>query len=375
MILPGATLGVLGSGQLGRMFIVAANRLGYRVAVFADREDDPAAQVAQEVHLAGDAPEEAAAELAKRCAAVTLEFENIDLGVARAVARHAPLHPGASVLQVAQDRGEERRFLDSIGAPTANHRVVTTAEEATAAHEVLGSEILLKTCRSGYDGRGQARIGAGADAGAAFEGLGGVRCLAEALVPFEREISVILARSESGETAVYPPFHNVHRHHILDVTEWPAPDLPEGTAERAEELARSIANGLGMVGVLCVEMFLEADGTLLVNEIAPRPHNSGHVTIEGAWTSQFEQQVRAVAGLPLGSTQPRQPGAMANLLGDVFERGTPNWATALACPSAYLHLYGKQGPRPGRKMGHLTVLDADPKRAAAEATRLRDGLR
>jgi 5-(carboxyamino)imidazole ribonucleotide synthase len=375
LISPGATLGVLGSGQLGRMFIFAANRLGYRVAVLAERPDDPAAQVAQEVHLVGDAPIEAASELAKRCAAVTLEFENIDLDVARAVARHAPLHPGASVLQIAQDRGEERRFLDSIGAPTANHRVVTTAEEATAAHSALGDNILLKTCRSGYDGRGQARIDASGDAGAEFRSLGGVPCLAEALVPFDREISVILARSESGATAVYPPFHNVHRHHILDVTEWPAPGLPEGVAARAEELARTIANGLGMVGVLCVEMFLETDGSLLVNEIAPRPHNSGHVTIEAAWTDQFEQQVRAVAGLPLGASQPRQPGAMANLLGDVFERGTPSWANALACPTAYLHLYGKQTPRPGRKMGHLTVLDADPKTAAATATRLREELR
>jgi len=374
VILPGATLGVLGSGQLGRMFVIAACRLGYRTAVLADHPDDPAAQVANEVFLAADQPVAAAAELARACEAVTLEFENIDLAVAEAVAQHVPLHPGPRVLHIAQDRGEERIFLDSIGAPTARHRILESEADAVAAHAELGSDLIFKTCRSGYDGRGQARLHAGSDAAEAFRSLGGARCLAEAVVPFERELSVILARRESGETAVYPPFHNVHRRHILDVTEWPAPDLPAGAAERAEELARSIAEGLGMVGVLCVEMFLEADGNLLVNELAPRPHNSGHVTIEAAWTDQFEQQVRAVAGLPLGATGPRQPGAMVNLLGDVFEQGTPDWARALAHPQAKLHLYGKREPRPGRKMGHLTVLDTDPKRAASAALVLREQL-
>ncbi len=374
MILPGATLGMLGSGQLGRMFALAAARLGYRTAVLAQSADDPAAQIAHQTFLTGDDPVQAAQEFAQHCAVVTLEFENIDPAIADAVASVCPLHPGASVLRIAQDRGEERRFLDAIGAPTARHRVITTAQEAAAAHAELGPGLIFKTCRSGYDGRGQVRLGPDSDAREAFGKLGSLPCLAEAVVPFERELSVILARTESGEVAVYPPFHNVHRNHILDVTEWPAPDLPDGVGARAEDLARSIADGLGMVGMLCVEMFLEPDGTLLVNELAPRPHNSGHVTIEAAWTDQFEQQVRAVTGLPLGSTRPRQPGAMVNLLGDVFVDGTPDWAQVVACPTAKLHLYGKLEARPGRKMGHLTVLDDDPREAANRARQLRERL-
>jgi 5-(carboxyamino)imidazole ribonucleotide synthase len=374
LILPGATLGMLGSGQLGRMFAIAAARLGYRTVVLAETPDDPAAQIAHQTFLTGDDPVQAAAEFARHCAVITLEFENIDPEVAAAAAAHAPLHPGVPVLRIAQDRGEERDFLDSIGAPTARHRIVSTPAEADAAHAALGPDLIFKTCRSGYDGKGQARLTAATDAAQVFESLGGARCLAEAVVPFERELSVILARSTSGETAVYAPFHNVHRNHILDVTEWPAPDLPDGVARRAEELARAIATGLDMVGVLCVEMFLESDGTLLINELAPRPHNSGHVTIEAAWTDQFEQQVRAVTGLPLGSTEPRQSGAMVNLLGDVYSGGTPDWARAVACPTARLHLYGKRDARPGRKMGHLTVLDADARVAAATARQLREQL-
>jgi 5-(carboxyamino)imidazole ribonucleotide synthase len=374
-ISPGSTLGVLGAGQLGRMFALAAARLGYRVAVLAAAPTDPAAQVAAEVFLTGDDPASAAARMARSCAAITLEFESVPAALARAAAERAPVRPAPQILEIAQDRQLEKDFLRAAGVPVAPYLAVDSPQGAETAVVELGLPLVFKTATTGYDGHGQARVAAIAGAGPAFASLGGGRCVAEAFVDFAFEISVIVARGIDGQTAVYPPFRNDHRDHVLEVTSWPAPGLEPGLAAAAEALAVRIAQGLELVGLICVEMFVSRTGELIVNEIAPRPHNSGHVTIEAAQTDQFEQQVRAVCGLPLGSPAPRSAGAMINLLGEVFTAGEPDWAQVLAEPGVHLHLYGKSGPRPGRKMGHITALDPEPQRAAARLRAIHARLR
>jgi 5-(carboxyamino)imidazole ribonucleotide synthase len=359
-ILPGATLGVLGSGQLGRMFALAARAMGYRIHVLSPGADTPTGQVADHEHSAPYAHLAAVRAFARKVDVVTFEFENVPAETAETCAAEVPVRPAGEVLHVAQNRLREKTFLAGNGFPVAPFRRVGGAADLAGALAAVGAPAVLKSAGWGYDGKGQVKVTSAAEAEAAWGGLavgGGAphEAVLEAFVDFEREVSVVGARGLDGTFVHWGVLANDHADHVLDVTVAPAP-VPDAVAARGVEIARGIFEALGVVGVLCVEMFLTAGGELLVNEIAPRPHNSGHLTIEAAATSQFEQQVRAVCGLPLGSTELLRPAAMANLLGDLWQGGEPDWPAALAVPGVALHLYGKADPRPGRKMGHLTAL-------------------
>jgi 5-(carboxyamino)imidazole ribonucleotide synthase len=371
---PGATVGILGSGQLGRMLAVAARQHGYGVAVFSPDADSPAEAVADRALVAPYSDLDAIAAFARGVDVVTFEFENVPAAAAAAAAEWAPVRPAGQVLHTTQHRLREKRFLSGAGIPVAPFRAVDSAADLEAALADLGVPAVLKTAGFGYDGKGQFKLtdAAPETQAAAMAMLAGQPGVLEAWIPFERELSVIAARSVTGEFRAWPAFENRHRHHILDVTLCPA-DLPPGVAVRAEGLARAVLERLDVVGVLCVELFLRADAELLVNELAPRPHNSGHLTLEASVTSQFEQQLRAVCGLPLGETD-TCPAAMVNLMGDLWAQGEPRWSAALALPGVHLHLYGKRAPRPGRKMGHLTVLGPTPELAAERALAARAAL-
>lgn len=377
IIAPGSTLGVLGSGQLGRMFAIAARRMGYRVAVYSPEDDTPAGQVA-DLEISGPYDDlDRIRVFAKSVEAITFEFENVPVEAAMAAAQFVPVRPDGAVLHVTQNRVREKRFLSQAGIPVAPFREIAGAADLSEALAAIGTPAILKTAGFGYDGKGQVRIERADDAAAAFAaviGPTGVRGAAgaapvavlEKLVDFRHELSVVGARGVDGHVACYPPFRNEHRRHILDVTVAPA-ELETTVMQQAVDITRAVLETLHVVGVLCVEFFLTADGVLLVNELAPRPHNSGHVTFDNAVTSQFEQQVRAVSGLPLGDPRLLCAAAMANLLGDCWDEGEPDWAAALATsPAVKLHLYGKAQPRQGRKMGHLTALA----REGADAERL-----
>ena len=372
-ILPGATLGVLGMGQRGRMFAMAATRLGYRVRVYAPEHDAPAADVCWRQSVGAFEDVAAVSEFAASVAVVTLEFENIAPIATETAGRHAPVRPSGFVLHTVQDRLREKRFLERIGVPCSPFAEATTTADLAAAIPAVGLPAVLKTAAWGYDGKGQSLVRSPEDAAAAHAVLGGQPCILEGFVDFQCELSMLVARSPAGEMASFGPVANDHADHILDVSTFPDPSLAP-FAPAATEIATTIAHQLDAVGLLCVEFFLTRDGRLLVNEIAPRPHNSGHLTIDACRTSQFEQQVRAVCNLPLGSFEPLVGGAsMANLLGDLWSPGEPDWPEVLADPQLRLHLYGKTSARPGRKMGHLTALaaDADAARAAAIAGRRR----
>ncbi len=364
-ILPGATLGVLGSGQLGRMFALAARSMGYRVHTFSPEQDSPTGQVADREVVADYHDLDAVRAFARGVAVVTFEFENVPAATAQAAAEYAPVRPAGAVLHTTQHRLREKTFLASAGFPVTPFRPVHSAADLRAAAEALGLPAVLKTAGFGYDGKGQVKIASLAEIEPAWQALGSQDALLEAFVDFEREVSVVAARGLDGRFAHFGVLENAHRAHILDVTLAP-PDLPSEITTSAVEIARGIVEALEVIGVLCVEFFLTRSGALLVNELAPRPHNSGHLTIDACLTSQFEQQVRAICGLPLGSTEQLRPAAMANLLGDVWQAGEPDWAAACAFPGVKLHLYGKQQARPGRKMGHLTALAE----SAAEAERV-----
>ncbi len=352
-IAPGGVLGVLGGGQLGRMTAQAAARLGYRTVVFEPQAACPAAQVAP--HIQADYGDEAALErFAARVDAVTLEFENVPVAALDFLADRVPVRPGHTVLATAQDRVVEKRFLNEAGVETAPWAEVTDRASLDAALAEIGLPSVLKTCRMGYDGKGQAMLRADMDAdalSAAWESLGGVRCILEGFVDFSCELSVIAARGTDGAVALFPPVMNEHRNHILHRTIAPAP-LDAGLIDKAEETARRAVEGLDVTGLLAIEMFATPDGRILANEIAPRPHNSGHWTLDACVTDQFEQLVRAVMGLPLGGTDVLYPAEMTNLIGDE----AADWPAILADPNAKLHLYGKSEARPGRKMGHVTRL-------------------
>jgi len=371
---PGATIGVLGSGQLGRMFAIAARRLGYRVHTLSPDQDSPTGQVADHEVTAAYDDLEAVRAFASRIAVATFEFENVPAATAAVLAESVPVRPSGHILHVAQHRAREKQFLDGIGIPVAPFRIVETLEALEAAVAAVGCPAILKTASFGYDGKGQVRIDRPDAAGEAWRQIGGVQAVLEGVVPFEREVSVVVARGVDGAIADYGVIENAHRHHILDVSLCPARVAP-AVAREAVALARRIAEALDLVGVLCTEMFVTADGTLVVNELAPRPHNSGHLTIDAHVTCQFEQQVRAVCGLPLGATTLRGPAAMANLLGDVWERGEPGWAAALTDPRVKLHLYGKSEPRVGRKMGHVTAVAGSLAEAEAAVRGARSALR
>ena len=373
MILPGATLGLLGGGQLGRMFTVAARTLGYRVTVLDRDPQAPAAEFATR-HLATAYDDPAALEeLASTCAAVTTEFENAPAAALDAIARRTIVRPTGGTVAVAQDRRREKGFFREHGFPVGAHAVVESPADFDGALAQVSLPALLKTARFGYDGKGQERIADRAGLERAFAAWKGVPCILEALLPLERELSVVLARSGDGHIAAFPLAENRHAHGILDVTIAPA-RVPQALAAEAFELAARLATALDYVGVLAVEMFV-VDGRLLLNEIAPRPHNSGHYTLDACRTSQFEQQVRVLCGLPLGDATLHTPAVMVNLLGDAWRGGgEPDWAAVLRHPGAHLHLYGKREARPGRKMGHVTVCDERPERALEVAMAIRRDL-
>ena len=364
-ILPGATLGVLGSGQLGRMFAIAARRMGYRVHTLSPEDDTPTGQVADREIRAAYGDLDAVRAFARGVDVVTFEFENVSAAAAEAAAEHAPVRPAGAVLHTTQHRLREKRFLAGAGFPVAPFAHVTSPADLVSALPGLGLPAVLKSAGWGYDGKGQAVIRAAAEAESAWRAAGlppDGEAVVEAWIDFEREVSVVAARGLDGAYVDFGVIENRHHRHILDVSVAPAA-VPPAVAAEAGRIARGILAELGVVGILCVEMFLTRDGRLLVNELAPRPHNSGHLTFDACVTSQFEQQLRAICGLPLGAPDLLRPAAMANLLGDLWEGGEPDWPAACRHPDVKLHLYGKAHPRPGRKMGHLTALGATPEQA------------
>jgi 5-(carboxyamino)imidazole ribonucleotide synthase len=372
-ILPGSTVGVLGSGQLGRMFALAARRMGYRVHTFSPDSDTPTGQVADlEVAAAYDDLTRVA-EFARHVSVITFEFENVPAATAAAAASYAVVRPAGDVLHTTQNRLREKTFLSQSGFPTTPFRAVRSVEDVRIAARELGLPAVLKTASFGYDGKGQSRVATIAEAEAAVASSPGVERIYEAFIDFEREVSVVAARGVDGSFSHWGVIENSHRNHILDLSVSPA-DVPPGVAEEAIEIARGVLEKLNVVGVLCVEFFLTKKGQLLINELAPRPHNSGHLTIDAHATSQFEQQLRCVCGLPLGATEQLRPAAMVNLLGDLWNNGEPDWAAACAMPEIKLHLYGKLDARPGRKMGHLTALADTPVEAARIAIEARKRL-
>lgn len=352
---PGSTVGIIGGGQLGRMAALAAARLGYRVHVFTPEQDSPAAQVSAAATVAEYGDETAIAAFARAVDVVTFEFENIPADSVRLMASLVPVRPGWNVLETAQDRIDEKQFFNDLGIATAPWRAVTSAAELAAALTEIGRPAVLKTARMGYDGKGQVRIDEATDPAEAWAALGtgltgGGRGILEGFIDFLGEISVIIARGADGAWAAFDPAWNVHRHHILDTSTIPAP-ISAATAAQAIDIARRAAEALNVVGLLAVEMFVTPTG-LLVNEMAPRPHNSGHWTMDACLTDQFEQFIRAVCGLPLGSAARHSNAVMTNLIG----ADADCWREILADPDARLHLYGKAEARPGRKMGHVNRL-------------------
>ncbi len=371
---PPASLGVIGGGQLGRMFLQAAQRMGYRAGVLSELPEGPGAQVAHWSVVGPTHHLPALRAFADRAQAATVEFENVSAPALRWLGRRMPVRPGWRTVRVSQDRLREKTFLARHGLPLAPWRPVRTDAELARAAEVLGFPLILKTAASGYDGKGQVRVDEPGQTGPAWAQLGRVACVAEGWVTFASEVSVVVARGLDGEAVTFPVALNRHERHILDATLMPAPVGPI-VSEEARGLALSVAQALGTVGVLTVEFFLTAEGRLLINEMAPRPHNSGHLTIEGAVSSQFEQQVRALCGLPLGGTNLVSPAAMVNLLGDLWRDGEPDWDRMWrGDPGIKLHLYGKRTAAPGRKMGHLTVLDPDREAALDRALAARRAL-
>ena len=348
---PNATIGIFGGGQLGRMTAMAAARLGYKCHIFAPESDIPASYVSATTTRASYDDAAALEEFARSVDIVTLEFENIPVEAVRRVDRITPVYPGAGVLEICQDRLREKSFLNGIGIGTAPWAEVTDLESLRAAEAKTGRPAVLKSARFGYDGKGQMALREGDDAAEVLATVGADSSILEGFVDFACEVSVMVARGRDGEIATWPAVENRHVNHILDTTIAPA-DVSPGVAARADEVARHIAGEIGLVGVMGVEMFVTSDDNVLVNEMAPRPHNSGHWTIDGCLTSQFEQLVRVVCGLPLGSTDRHSDAVMKNLVGDEVDA----WPELLAEPGACLHLYGKAETRPGRKMGHVTRL-------------------
>ena len=372
MIAPGATLGLLGGGQLGRMFTVAARTLGYRVTVLDPDPMSPAAEFATgHLNTAYTHPV-SLAELAQTCAAVTTEFENAPAEALLALAERTVVRPSGNAVAVAQDRSREKGFIAAHGLPVGPWADIRAESDFDAALAKVRLPAILKTARFGYDGKGQAAIASRADLGRVFAEWKRVPCVLEERLALELEVSVILARAADGSVEVFPVAENRHTRGILDLTIAPA-RIPAALAAEAKALATRLANALDYVGVLAVEMFV-AGGKLLVNEIAPRPHNSGHYTIDACRTSQFEQQVRVLCGLPLGDPTPHSPAVMVNLLGDIWGAGEPRWEAVLRHPGAHLHLYGKREARPARKMGHVTVCEATLERALEVAMAIRRDL-
>jgi 5-(carboxyamino)imidazole ribonucleotide synthase len=369
-VLPGSTIGVLGSGQLGRMFTIAARRMGYRVHTLSPDEDTPTGQVAD---LEIQAPYEdldAVRKFASNVSVVTFEFENVPAATAAAAASCGPVRPAGEILHTTQHRLREKIFLSKAGLPLTPFRRVTSLSDLQSAVQELGLPSILKTAGFGYDGKGQFRILHHDQLPEAWGALGKQEAVLEAFVDFEREISVVAARGADGAFVQYGAIENRHSNGLLDVSIAPA-NIASALMNEAVEITRAVFEKLEVVGVLCVEFFVTKSRSLLINELAPRPHNSGHFTVDANVTSQFEQQLRCVCGLPLGEVTQLAPAAMANLLGDLWTPGEPNWSAAAAVPNVKIHLYGKLNARPGRKMGHLTAVSNNTESALADATRAR----
>ena len=375
IIAPGSTIGILGGGQLGRMTAMAAHTMGYHVHVLDPTEECAASAVADRVVVARFDDADAAADLARHCDVITLEIEQISIDALAAAARYAPVRPSAAILAVVQDRAAQKRWLTDSGFPVGAHREVRSADELAEAANDFGA-LFVKACHGGYDGRSQVRVRDRSEAHDAWAALGGLRSIAEQALVLEAELSVMVARRPSGEVRVYPPAFNVHERQILAWSVLPA-SLPLHVLDQAEEIARDIALKFQLEGLMAVELFLLSNDRLLVNELAPRPHNSFHETEVACATSQFEQLVRAVCDLPLGDTSVIRPGAIFNLFGELWTDGPPAFDAALAHAGVRLHLYGKRGARPGRKMGHLSATGRTPEeafhRVRAAATSLLQG--
>ena len=373
IILPGATVGILGGGQLGRMLAIAAKQMGYAVAIFSPDPNSPAGQVADREVVARYDDLEAVRAFARSVDVVTFEFENVPSITTEAAAECAPVRPNGHVLHITQQRLREKGFLQEQGFPVTPFRRVQNLSDLEEAARELKLPGVLKTASFGYDGKGQTMLHSTQDLPSAFALLKGAEGIYEAFVDFEKEISVVGARTFSGEFQAFPVFENTHAHHILDVTFAPAA-ISVGQTQEAHRLAAGILEALDVVGLLTVEMFVARDGRILVNELAPRTHNSGHLTLDACPTSQFEQQLRAVCGLPLGDVSLRRPAAMANLLGHLWEKGVPNWFAAMKDPAVKLHLYGKSDARVGRKMGHINATGNSVDEAVRRVRDARDRL-
>jgi 5-(carboxyamino)imidazole ribonucleotide synthase len=374
VILPGAVLGVLGGGQLGRMFTVRAREMGYRVIVLDPDLNSPAGGIADQ-HVAAEYHDEIALrEMAERCSAITIEFENIPADVLTWLADRVPVRPGPEAVAIAQDRIVEKTYLRQHGLPTAAFATVDSAADLDGAWSAVGAPALLKTARLGYDGKGQAGVEDAEQLPEAYSGLRSNHCVLERRLVLEGELSVVLTRGVDGEVASFPVVENVHVNGILDTSTVPARFSPE-VGEAAAELAVELANQLDYVGVLAVELFVADGGQLFVNEIAPRPHNSGHFTLDACVTDQFEQQVRSLCELPLGEPRLISPVTMINILGDLWSDGDPAWEEALSLNGVKLHLYGKRHALPGRKMGHLNCLAGTPEASFKLAHRAHEALK
>lgn len=372
-ILPGAAIGVLGSGQLGRMFAIAARRMGYRVHTYSPDFDTPTGQVADvEINASYDDLDRIR-DFAAGVQVVTFEFENVPSPTVEAALSVAPVRPGGHVLHTTQQRLREKTFLRDGGFPVTPFAAILAAEDLPEAATKVGFPAVLKSAAFGYDGKGQSRVVCREDLFAAWQHLGSQEAILEAFVDFSCEISVVAARGVDSSFSHYGTIENLHKNHILDISISPA-RIPTSLTAEAVEVTQAILERLDVVGVLCVEFFVTHAGKLLINELAPRPHNSGHLTLDACLTSQFEQQLRAVCGLPLGATEQLRPAAMVNLLGDLWEEGEPAWEEACRWPGVKLHLYGKLEARHGRKMGHLTALASTTEEAVAMALAARNAL-
>lgn len=351
---PGSTIGMVGGGQLGRMFALEARKLGYRVVVFDPEKDCPAGPVS-DAEINGRWQNEDAVRRFAGCIDVaTYEFENIPVATLEIIEKYVPVHPPPKALHICQNREREKLFLRENQIPCAPFWIINSAEDLAGALSELNGAGVLKTADFGYDGRGQMRVRSSDDARSVWKNFGGQRAVLEAWVEFTHELSVVCARGMDHGMAVFPVAENRHTNHILDFTIVPA-RVPEDVKQAAIEIAKRIADALDVVGLIAAEFFLKPDGQVIVNELAPRPHNSGHFSLDACVTSQFEQQVRAVCGLPLGSTELLHPVVMWNLLGGLWSKGDPDWSVVLSEPDVKLHLYGKREARPGRKMGHICV--------------------
>jgi len=354
-VLPGATLGVLGGGQLGRMFCVAARTIGYHLVVLDPDSESPAGRIA-DVHIKADyTDQDALDELAAQCDVVTTEFENVPAESLRYLASKTTVHPSAESLEIAQNRNIEKKFALDAGLKPAPHCAISSEAEVENAINQIGTPAILKSATLGYDGKGQVVINHADELLSAYQSMGGVECVLEKKIDLALEISAIVARNTKGQSVCYPIIENEHRNGILHMSIVPA-RVDEALAEKAKQQAASLADALGYTGILAVEFFISTDGELLFNEMAPRPHNSGHYTKDACVTSQFEQQVRMMCGLTPGDTRLVSPVVMVNMLGDLWE---PDWSVLLSHPEIKLHLYGKKEARPGRKMGHFNVLASD----------------